>query len=366
MTHPQIIDREWVLKKAEQALRAENRFITDHIAPLSEGSPHDFYSNADYWWPDPAAKDGMPYVCRDGETNPGNFDFHRQALRACRTRTAHLAAAYRLTGDEKYARAAAALLEGFFLSEKTKMNPRLPYAQAVPGRDAGNAFGVIDSLHLAEAPYAVGALEGSPYMTSALVSGLKQWFGEYLRWLKTHPHGIAEMNWGNNHTICWHVQAASFARFIGDEETLAFCRDAYQNVILPKQMAPGGCFPRELRRTKPYGYSIFALDNLVVLCHILSSRGESLWEFSLPDGRGVRKGLEFLYPYLVDKGTWPYARDVQHFDAWPAAMAGFLFAGVYLGEAKYIELWQSLDPDPQDPEVRRNMTVRQPLLWLRD
>jgi len=364
MNMQEIIDGAWALRKAEQALCAKNRYITDHIAPLSQGGPHDFYSNADYWWPNPDTSDGMPYVCRDGESNPGNFGLHRQALRECRTRAAHLAAAYRLTGEERYARAAASLLEGFFLSKGTRMRPHLLYAQAVPGRDAGNAFGVIDGLHLAEIPFAARALEGSPHITAALANGLKQWFGEYLHWLKTHPQGIAEMNWGNNHTICWHVQAASFAQFIGDEETLAFCRDAYKNVILPKQMAPNGSFPRELRRTKPYGYSIFALDNLLILCRILSASGESLWEFALPDGRGARKGLDFLYPYLLDKSMWPHARDIEHFDAWPVAMAGFLFAGIYLGETKYIKLWRSLDPDPRDMEVRRNMAVRQPLLWL--
>ena len=44
-----IIGREWVLNKAERALAAKNQFITDDIAPLSEGGFHDFYSNADYW-----------------------------------------------------------------------------------------------------------------------------------------------------------------------------------------------------------------------------------------------------------------------------------------------------------------------------
>lgn len=66
----------------------------------------------------------------------------------------------------------------------------------------------------------------------------------------------------------------------------------------------------------------------------------------------------------MDKSAWPYAKDVERFDDWPAAMAGFLFAGIHLGEEKYIRLWQSLNRDPKDPEIRRNMTVRQPLLWL--
>ena len=245
------------------------------------------------------------------------------------------------------------------------MYPRLPFAQYEIGNPGKKSGGVIDTLHLAEVPYAVQALEGSPHMTPTLVKGLKNWFGEYLRWLKTHPRGIAERDMANNHSITWHVQAASFARFVGDEETLAYCREEYKNKLLPGQVAPGGGFTRELRRTKPYGYSLFVLDNLVILCHILSScGGENLWEFALPDGRGARMCMEFIYPYVLDKSAWPYAKDVQHFDAWPAAMGCFLFAGIHLGEEKYIKLWQSLDPDPRDAEVRRNMTVRQALLWL--
>jgi hypothetical protein len=48
------IDRARILKAADAALRVEHIAITKFPAKLSDGGPHDFYSNGDYWWPDPA------------------------------------------------------------------------------------------------------------------------------------------------------------------------------------------------------------------------------------------------------------------------------------------------------------------------
>ena len=39
------------------------------IAPPS-GDKHDYMSRATYWWPDPSKPDGLPYIRRDGQTNP--------------------------------------------------------------------------------------------------------------------------------------------------------------------------------------------------------------------------------------------------------------------------------------------------------
>jgi hypothetical protein len=34
-----------------------------------------------------------------------------------------------------------------------------------------------------------------------------------------------------------------------------------------------------------------------------------LWKFETVDGRGIRKAMEFLYPYLADKSKWPRKPD---------------------------------------------------------
>jgi hypothetical protein len=130
-------------------------------------------------------------------------------------------------------------------------------------------------------------------------------------------------------------------------------------------MAPDGSFPLELARTKPYGYSIFQLDNVTTFCHVLSTESDNLWGFSLADGRGVHRGVEFLYPFLADKSKWPHKPDVQAWEGWPARQPCLLFAGLEFSKPEYLDLWQKLPVDPTDDEVRRNIAITQPLLWLR-
>ncbi|TDF97577.1 alginate lyase family protein [Paenibacillus piri] len=359
-----LFDTAWIRKHADASLKAGPIHITAAVANMSEGGPHDYYSNGDYWWPNPDTADGLPYVRRDGESNPGNFDSHRLLLRSMRTHVANLAAAYKVSGEESYAAKAAGLLSVFFLDEATRMNPHLLYAQAIPGICAGRGIGIIDTLHLIDIPFAIEALRPSPSMTDELYQGLRQWFSSYLTWMSTHENGIEEMNADNNHGVCWFVQAATFARFTGNENMLRFCRQRYKESLLPDQMASDGSFPRELARTKPYGYAIFVLDNMATLCQVLSTTEDNLWSFELPDGRGIRKGFDYLLPYMLDKAAWPYPPDVEHFEGWPAKVSSLLFAGLALGKEDCVQLWKRLDPDPAGLEVRRNMAIRQPLLWL--
>jgi len=246
------------------------------------------------------------------------------------------------------------------------MNPRLLYAQAIPGRVSGRGTGIIDTLHLAEVSLAIAAIDKSPALTEEIRAGLKKWFADYAEWMTTHPYGIEEMNARNNHSVAYMVQFAAFARLTDNKQIVELCRKHYKEIFVPRQMAPDGSFPLELKRTKPYGYSIFQLDNMAILCQLLSTPDDNLWTFTLEDGRGIRKAMEYLFPYLQDKGKWPYPPDVQHFEDWPVRQPCLLFAGYVFGEAKYLDLFKKLDSDPTDMEVRRNMAVTQPLLWVID
>jgi hypothetical protein len=359
------IDRERILKAAKAALRKEPVTITAFRAKLSEGGPHDFYSNGDYWWPDPSKSNGLPYIEHDGVSNPGNFSQHRMAVRELRNSVAALAAAYKLTGDDRYVTKAVEFLRVFFLDPQTRMNPSLQYAQAVPGVSPGRGIGIIDALHLIEVPRAISAMEKSPAMPPETLSALKQWFRDLADWMANSKNGRQEANTSNNHAVAYYLQLAVYAQFIGDEAKLAQCRARYKEVFVGKQMAVDGSFPAELKRTKPYGYSIFQLDNMATLCQVLSTPQDDLWTFELPDGRGIRKAMAFLYPFLADKSSWSRKPDVQAWDGWPAREPGLLFTGLVLNEPRYLELWQKLPADPKDPEVQRNIAITQPLLWVK-
>ncbi len=359
------IDRERIMTAAGAALKQAPVSITSFPAKLSEGGVNDFYSNGDYWWPDPSKPNGLPYIKRDGETNPENFSAHRIAVKTLRDSVAALAAAYKLTGEDRYVTKAAELLRVFFLDAKTRMNPNLNFAQAVPGVSPGRGIGIIDTLHIIEIPAAVKVMEKSSAFAPEMAKELHAWFRELAEWMITSKNGQEEAAAKNNHSVAFHLQLAVFADFIGDEAKLALCRKQFKEVFVAKQMAADGSFPLELARTKPYGYSIFQLDNMTLLCQVLSTEQDNLWLFELPDGRGIRKAVAYLYPFLADKSKWSLKPDVQAWEGWPARQPHLLFAGLAHGEQTYLDLWKKLPADPTDPEVQRNIGITQPVLWLK-
>jgi hypothetical protein len=357
------IDRTRILTAADRYLRDSPLTITATSSPRSAGGTHDYFSEGDYWWPDPANADG-PYVQRDGMTNPDNFVGHRRALMRLSLHVPALVAAWSITRDRRYADHAVRHLRAWFIDGKTLMNPHLLYAQAITGRVTGRGIGIIDTIHLVEVVRATATLETAGVLSATERDGVRNWFNKYLTWMTTHEYGIAERDATNNHGTCWVMQVSEFARFTGRADLMEFCRTRYKTVLVPSHMAADGSFPRELGRTKPYGYSLFNLDAMAMVCQILSSPNDNLWTFELPDGRGMRKALGFMAPFIADKKAWPHKRDVMYFDDWPVRQPSLLFGGLALDKPAYLALWRTLDPDPTVEEVVRNFFVRQPVLWL--
>ena len=277
---------------------------------------------------------------------------------------AALAAAWRLTGEERYAAKAAELLRVFFLDATTRMNPHLLYTQAIPGRVSGRGIGIIDTLHLIEVPVAILALENSAAMTPPTMDGLRRWFADYIGWMTTHPYGLDEMDEPNNHSVAYFLQVAAFARLTGDTGWIEESRRRLREVMLPAQMAPDGSFPLELGRTKPYAYSLFQVENLCALAWLISTPGENAWQWQLAEGRSIARAVDFVVPYIRDKSAWPYAKDVEHWEDWPVQMSMLLFAGGALGREDLVELWRQLTAGSKVEEVRRNVAITQPYLWL--
>jgi hypothetical protein len=352
-------ERPRVLKNAAKYLPEPPVTVTAASSPRSAGGKHDFFSEGDYWWPDPKNPDG-PYIQRDGMTNPDNFVEHRRAMVRLSLIVPALAAAYTLTGEKRYSDAATRHLRAWFVDPETRMNPNLQYAQAIKGRFTGRGTGIIDTLHLVEVARSAYKLP----LSAADASGIKGWFSEYITWMTTHKYGIDERDAKNNHGTCWCTQVAAFAQLTGDRDQTEYCRNRLKTVLIPNQIAPDGSFPEELRRTKPYGYSLFNLDAMSILTQILSTGEDDLWHWTLPDGRGMAKAVAWMYPFMLDKKTWPKPPDVMYDKEWPIAQPSLLFAGIRLDKPEYIALWKKLDHDPTVEEVLRNWPVRQPVLWV--
>jgi hypothetical protein len=357
-------ERNRILRAANRYLKEAPVTVTAATSPRSAGGKHDYFSEGDYWWPDPQNLGG-PYIQRDGESNPGNFLAHRAALMRLSVQVPALAAAWLAAKERRYADHARRHLRAWFLDDATHMTPHLLYSQAIHGRFTGRGIGIIDTVHLVEVARAISVLEREKVLPKAEQDGYRDWFSRYLTWMTTHKYGIDEREARNNHGTCWVMQVAEFARYVGRGDLSAFCRERYRTVLVPNQIAADGSFPEEMRRTKPYGYHLFNLDAMAMVCEILSTANENLWTFTLPDGRGVRKAFAFMVPFIADKKKWPHKPDVMYFDDWPVRQPALWFGGMALNEPSYIELWKKLNPDPTVEEVIRNYFIRQPVLWSR-
>jgi len=356
-------EEDRILTKAAAYLEEQPRTVTADQCDRSEGSRHDYYSEGDYWWPDPDDPDG-PYIRRDGETNPDLFYIHRYAMVRLSEIVGTLASAFLLSQDRCYLEHGLTHLAAWFVHPESRMNPNLLYGQAIKGRDSGRSIGIIDTLHLTEVARAAKILCADS--DQQMAKGIRYWFETYLEWINTHPYGQTEKIHPNNHGVCWSMQAAAFADFVGDDETLGWVRNQFKSVYLAEMMDDRGGFPAELARTKPYGYSLFVVDAMAGVAQIASTPEDDLWQFELPDGRGMKKGVEFIAPYILDKSLWPYQHDVLYWDEWPVRHPSLLLGGMHFDKAEWLEAWKGLTADPTTFEVLRNLPLRHPLIWAID
>ena len=355
--------KDSILRRAKRSMAESPVTVTAAQCPRSAGSIHDFYSEGDYWWPNPDDPSG-PYIQRDGQSNPDNFTAHRKAMVRFSQIIGTLASAYRITSNEKYVTQAMVHLRAWFIDEATRMNPTLLYAQAIKGRATGRGIGIIDMIQMMEVAQGIRVIEQSKGVNQGEIQQIKNWFAQYLQWVTTHPYGIDERDAKNNHGTCWVMQVAIFAKLTGNQDLIDYCKNRFKTVLLPNQMDPDGSFPLELRRTKPYGYSLFNLDAMVSVCHILSDEKENLWDFTLPDGRSLKKAIDFMVPFVENKANWTYPKDVMYWEEWPVAHPFLLFGYHQYPEKSLLESWLTLAHFPQVEEVIRNLPIRNPLIWM--
>ncbi len=349
-----------VLASADAWINQVPITITSYTAPRSPGGRHAYYSEGDYWWPDPGDP-AAPFIRRDGLSNPDRFDAHRQALIRLSLAVPALAAAWMVSGARRYADAAERHLTAWFVTPGTRMAPHLEHAQAIIGHNTGRGIGIIDTLHLVEVALAAAILP----LRKSLHTRLQKWFADYLNWMWTSPNGIAERDEKNNHGSCYTLQVAAFARLTGNPSLIAWCRGTLVETLVANQIAADGSQPLELARTKPYGYSLFNLDVLAGLAHLAAPGDASIWRARPRAGGGsLADALSYMVPFIADKQAWPHARDVEYWDQWPVRHPALLVGGTTLSMPAFVGLWQRLDPAPTVPEIIRNYPLRQPMIWF--
>jgi hypothetical protein len=274
------------------------------VAPPS-GDRHDYMSQAPYFWPNPGAAGGLPYIRKDGERNPeiDRITDHR-AIDGVVANSETLSLAYFYSGDERYAARAAALIRAFYLDPATRMNPNLEYAQFIPGVNTGRGIGLIETRGFTRVVDAVGLIEGSAAWRDADGRGLREWFAAFLGWMQTSRNGRDEAAAKNNHGTYYDLQVASFALFLGRTPLARQILEAAKAKRIAVQIEADGRQPLELARTNAWSYSNGNLDGLTELATLGDRAGVDLWHFATPDGRSIRAAILYLVPFAFGEKRW--------------------------------------------------------------
>jgi hypothetical protein len=330
---------------ADRRIQAGPWSVTFHRPKSSAPGPHDYYSDAPYWWPDPANPSG-PYIRKDGEHNPDRFIDHRRDVAEMSDAVLALGLAAWMLDEPRYADRAARLISVWFLDQATRMTPHLEFGQAIRNVNSGRGSGIIDTASLIWAVQGMMFLAETGRWKPSEQQAVRQWFADYLRWLTESKKGLEEKSAGNNHSNWWAAQVAAYAVFTGDAALQRLVWEVYR-ANLAQQMQPDGSCPREEQRTKSLGYSAMNLSAFALICRMAEKQGLDLWHFRGPNGAGIGTGVAYLAPHVMNPAKWGKPQIVEFDNDRCYFLA---LAGMGLGKPEYIALWRRMDK-AEDPRL---------------
>lgn len=303
-----------IRKDADRALTNARYSVIDKPKLPPGATANDYASIGPYWWPDPKKREGLPYIRKDGQVNPERDgpEFDKDRLRNFSNDVRDLALAYYVTEDERYARHAAQLLRAWFITPETRMNPNFDFAQGIPGKVKGRGEGVIEASHLSTTIEAIGLLGPSDALSADERRALQEWYRDFVVWMATSKNGEAEMKKTNNHGLYYDFYLAHFALFAGADSAAQNVAKAFPEYRLARQMDRRGRFIAELKRTRSWHYSVYAVEAAARLATIAECVEVDLWNARLDDGHGLGTAREFLTRYSGDLSSWPFPdRDLE-------------------------------------------------------
>ena len=305
--HPSPTILDAVRADADRAMKVGPFSVMDKTETPPSGSKHDYMSLAPYWWPDPSKPNGLPYIRRDGETNPERYRASDdREFGEVQSAVHALGLGYYFTGNQAYAERAVLLLRTWFLDPATRMNPNLEYAQAVLGVNTGRGTGLIDVHGMPRLLDGITLLAGSAAYSAQDQAGMRKWFTEYLSWLETSKNGHDESAAKNNHGSWMDQQVTGIALFLGDKELARKIDEEAKTKRIAFQIKPDGTEPLELARTKSFSYSVFNLTALEWLVFEARLVDVDLWNYRAANGASIRVALDYLLPYAEGTKKWTY------------------------------------------------------------
>lgn len=330
-----------LVQQADELLHARLVSVVEKTQLPESGDIHDYLSLAPYWWPDPTKADGLPYIHRDGQTNPQAGEIpDKPNFQKMMPDVKTLALASYFTDKEIYAAKAGDFLRTWFLNKDTCMNPNLNHAQMVRGRETGRAAGIIDARALSGVIDAIGLIQHTHAWSRQDQQEMENWFRHYLNWLLTSTLGKEEAAAKNNHGSWYDVLTTSIALFLDETERAREFLQASQTRRIDSQIQADGSQPFELKRTLTWHYSAFNVQALLALARLGEHVGVDIAYHSTPDGANLRTALDYLLPAASDAQVWPYQ---QISPIKPERIVDVLYqASVLYHEPSYVQMAQRI------------------------
>ena len=293
-----------LISEANMALKFGPVSVMEKTKTPPSGSKHDYMSLAPYHWPDPTKKDGLPYMRKDGETNPEVKLYKDKAyLPELCSHIYSLALANYYSGDKKYYTHAVQLIRVWFLDTATKMNPNMNFAQAIKGENLGRGAGLIDARHFIKVIEAIDLMNREGAYPKEDLKNMQVWFADFLQWMQTSKNGKEEMNAKNNHGVWYNALSLSIALFNHQKEA-ANKIIANAQIRLVNQMDDQNRFPLEMARTTSLHYSVFVIDAFLKIAKMAEYTGVDFWANTDNSKHTLKAAVDEMVPYLVQAKLW--------------------------------------------------------------
>ncbi len=305
-----------LIKQAHKLLECKLFSVVNKTGVPPSGNKHDYMSIGPYWWPNPNSENGLPYIRKDGEINPETrnnaTDYVEKNNFISTVKT--LTKAYYYSNDKKYADKGMQLIKAWFLDDTTKMNPNVNFGQYVPGRSEGRCFGILEFKGIEGVLKFLELTKDQNILDKKIEKGMLNWLTEYANWLQKSKLGKKEATRENNHGTYYDIQLLNILLYLNRIEEVKEYLTTITTARIFQQIEPDGSQPKELARTKSYSYTVMNLSGFLELVKLGQKVGVNLWNVASEDGRSIKKGYQYMLPYLTKEKEWklPQIVDKKH------------------------------------------------------
>ena len=352
-----------LIKRADKLLNNEAFSVVNKTGIPPSKDKHDYISIGPYWWPNPETDDGLPYIRKDGEINPearNNYtDFveNENFLRAIKD----LSNAYYLSDNLNYGKRALDLINVWFLNSETKMNPHLNYGQSIPGKNDGRCFGIIEFGGITEVVKFLELAKDNNLLDKKTEEGMFNWLTKYSNWLQNSKLGIEESTRKNNHGTHYDVQLLNILLYLNRIDEVKTHLSTITKARIFSQIEPDGSQPKELARTKSFSYSVMNLHGFLELARLGQKVGVNLWDVESKDGRSIKKGYQYMLPYLINEKKWQYKQIIAKKDSEEKLIADLKKVRKLFKEDAFDEVLRQINQKEEEPKAK----VKSDSFWKR-